>query len=65
MNNLRNKQAMRLIFFFFFFVENVQNLMQIPKVQPNCSLLFLVFYIIAVELVAVNSHYYENITSSQ
>ena len=49
-----------------FFVENAQNLIQIPKMPEEIELIFVVFQIIGFELVVVNyPFYYENTCSFQ
>ena len=39
--------------------------MEIPKIEQNIEKIYIPFYIIAFELVASNSHYYEENTCHQ
>ena len=49
-----------------FYFQNVQNLIQIAKMQQKVDKNFLLFHIIAFQLVAINSlYYYENTRSWQ
>ena len=51
--NFGNTSAMRVILFF----ENVQNLNEISKMQQKIEQKFLVFQILATELVVLNCLY--------
>ena len=51
--NSGNTKALRVIFFF----QNIQTLMEISKEQKNIEKTFVVFEIIASELVSLNCLY--------
>ena len=52
-NNFRKTKVVRFIIFF----QNVQNLFQILKMQQKSSKMYLVFQLIAFELVKINPTY--------